>query len=215
MLKFTADKYVDDVLSGEQVACKWVKLACKRYVRDLETGQERGLVFDEEGAKAAIAFFSLLKHSKGEWAGRPLILEPWQQFIVWNLFGCKRDGSDRWLEEIASFPRNDRQPVEDTRNSRRFRTCYLEVGRKNGKSTLAAGIGLYMLTADNEPGAEVYTAATKRDQARITHSEATRMVKASPALRRMVGVSSRIICILRGRHRSMSHWGRMRIRWMG
>lgn len=180
-LRFTAEEYVEDVISGRQVACEWVRLACERYRRDQETGHERGLVFDERAAKVAIAFFSTLKHSKGEWAGRPVILEPWQQFVVWNVFGWKRDGSDVWVEVTP-------QGTEDTRHTRRFRTLYLEVARKNGKSTLAAGIGLFMLAADGEPGAEVYTAATKRDQARITHSEATRMVKASPALRRMVGV---------------------------
>jgi phage terminase large subunit-like protein len=156
---------VDDVLSGQQVACKWVRLACERHRRDLENGTERGLRFDETTAKTAIAFFRLLKHSKGEWAGRPLALEPWEQFAGWSLFGWKREDG-----------------------TRRFRTSYLEVARKNGKTTLAAGVGLYLMLADGEPGAEVYSVATKRDQARISHSEATRMAKSSPQLRRMVTI---------------------------
>lgn len=159
-IDFTANNYIEGVLNGSIIACKWVKLACERHLRDLETGHERGLHFDEQAAKLVVAFFSLLKHSKGEWAGKPVTLEPWQQFHLWVLFGWKRaDGT------------------------RRFRTSYLEVARKNGKSTLAAGIGLYLLVADGESGAEIYTAATKLDQAKIIHSEATRMVQQSPDLR--------------------------------
>lgn len=159
-IKFTYDAYVDDVLSGHRVACEWVRLACERHRDDLEVGGERGLWFDHQAAHEAIAFFALLKHSKGEWAGRPFVLEPWQQFVVASLIGWKREDG-----------------------LRRFRTGYLEVARKNGKSTLAAGLGLYLLIADGEPGAEVYTAATKRAQARITHGEATRMAKGSPVIR--------------------------------
>lgn len=165
MIEFTAERYAADVLAGRVIANRWVQLACQRYLADVAGGYERGLRFDAEAAKLAVAFFRLLKHSKGEWAGQTIRLEPWQQFVVWNLFGWKRaDGT------------------------RRFRTCYLEVARKNGKSTLAAGLGLFLMTADGEAGAEVYSAATKRDQARITHSEATRMVKASPQLRRRLTV---------------------------
>jgi len=160
-----AEQYIDDVLTGKQIACQWVRKACERHLRDLETGEERGLWFDREAAQIAIDFFSLLKHSKGEWAGTPLRLEPWQQFHLWTLFGWRRENG-----------------------LRRFRTSYLEVARKNGKTTTAAGVGLYLMLADNEPGAEIYTAATKRDQARIAHSEATRMVKSSPHLRRVIRV---------------------------
>lgn len=162
-IDFSAEKYVDDVLSGEQVACRWVQLACERHRRDLETGHERGLWFDEPAARMAVAFFTVLHHWKGEWAGTPVMLEPWQQFVVWSLFGWKRaDGF------------------------RRFRTGYLEVARKNGKTTMAAGIGLYLAFVEGEPGAEVYTAATKKDQARISHKDATEMVKRSPHLRREI-----------------------------
>lgn len=152
---------MDEVLGGRRRECRWVRLAVERHVRDLREGEERGLWFDERAGRTVIAFFGLLRHSKGEWAGRPVTLEPWQQFHLWNLFGWKRaDGT------------------------RRFRVSYLEVGRKNGKSTMGAGVGLFLQVADGEPGAEVYTAATKRDQARIVHMEAVRMVKQSPALGR-------------------------------
>lgn len=160
-----ADQYIDDVTSGRIVTGRWVRLAVERHLRDLETGHERGLWFDEKAAGKAIRFFGFLKHSKGEWAGQTISLEPWQQFILWVIFGWKRaDGL------------------------RRFRTAYQEIARKNGKSTLASGIGLYLFDADGEPGAEVYTAATKRDQARITHSEATRMVKGSQLLRKRISI---------------------------
>ena len=165
MSGFTYDQYVGDVLSGDVPACHWVRCACERNRRDLETGEERGLWFDEEKARTAITFFRLLKHSKGEWAGRTLELEPWQQFAVAMLMGWRREDG-----------------------TRRFRTSYLEVARKNGKTTLAAGLGLYLMLADGEPGAEVYSVATKRDQARLSHGEATRMAKSSPAIRRMVNV---------------------------
>lgn len=162
-MDFTAEQYVDDVLSGEVVVCRWVRLACERHRRDLETGGERGLFFDERAAKIAIAFFQVLRHWKGEWAGRPVALEPWQQFMIWSLFGWKRENG-----------------------ARRFRQAYVEVPRKNGKTTVAAGIGLLMMLVDNEPGAEIYTAATKRDQARIAHKDAAEMVRQSPELRQMV-----------------------------
>lgn len=160
-----AERYIEEVLSGQIATCKWVQLACQRHRDDLKRGEERGIYFDADAAQRVLDFFSFLKHSKGEWAGQPLYLEPWQQFFIWVVFGWMRaDGL------------------------RRFRTAYLEVPRKNGKTTMAAAMGLYLMVADNEPGAEIYTAATKRDQARIAHSEATRMVKASPALRRRLRI---------------------------
>lgn len=167
MAEYAYNQYIDDVLTGQQVACKWVRLACERHQRDLVNGQDRCLKFDDVAARHAIDFFRFLRHSKGEWAGQTVELEPWQQFVIALVFGwMAQDDQGSWL--------------------RRFRTTFLEVARKNGKSTIAAGVGLYLFDADGEPGAEVYTAATKRDQARITHSEATRMVKASPFLRRRI-----------------------------
>jgi len=157
--------YAKGVLADQIPACRFIRLACERHLRDLKSAFERGLHFDEEAAQRAIDFFGFLKHSKGEWAGQPFTLSPWQAFVVGCIFGWKR--------------------ADDLR---RFRLAYVEVPRKNGKTTLAAGIGLYLFLADEEPGAEVYTAATKRDQARIAHSEATRMVKASPALMRRVRI---------------------------
>jgi len=158
-----AEAYIDKVIAGEVVACRYVQLMAARHRRDLADGHQRGLRFDVAAAQHVLDFFRFLRHSKGEWAGRVIDLADWQQAVLWVLFGWYRaDGS------------------------RRFRTSYWEIARKNGKSTIAAGIGLYLMIGDGEPGAEVYSAATKRDQARITHQEATRMVKASPSLRRRV-----------------------------
>jgi phage terminase large subunit-like protein len=164
-MEYRAQEYAAAVLNGEQVACRQVVQACRRYLDDLEHGEERGLWFDERAAQLAIVFFQVVHHWKGEWAGQPIVLEPWQQFMVWNVFGWKREDG-----------------------TRRFRTAYLEVARKNGKTTLAAGIGLFLMLADGEPGAEIYTAATKRDQARIAHRDATQMVKNSPSLARLANV---------------------------
>jgi phage terminase large subunit-like protein len=132
---------------------------------DLTNGAARGLRFDVAVARHAIEFFGFLRDSKGEWAGQTFVLAPWQAFVVGSLFGWQRsDGL------------------------RRFRTAYCAVPRKNGKSTLSAGIGLYLLIADGEHGAEIYSAATSRDQARIVFEEAKRMVGSSPALKRRVGI---------------------------
>src|SRR5690606_8664730 len=94
-----------------------------------------------EAARHAIDFFRYLRHSKGEWAGAVIELEPWQMFRIGSVFGWMRENPD--TGEVV----------------RRFRIAYNEVARKNGKSTESAGIGLYMLDADGEPGAEVYSAA--------------------------------------------------------
>lgn len=117
--------------------------------------------FDKKAADLAVMFFQrLLIHSKGEWAGQPFVLQDWQRDdIIRPLFGWKRaDGT------------------------RKYRMVYIEIPRKNGKSTLCAGLALYMLFADGEAGAEVYSAAADRDQARIVFEEAKSMVESSPAL---------------------------------
>jgi phage terminase large subunit-like protein len=164
-----AEQYARDVISGKIIACKWVILACERHVHDLEHGHERGLYFDTEEAEQKLQFIGMLRHSKGKWGrgkGELIVLEPWQQFIVWVAFGWKRkvDGM------------------------RRFRVLYEEVARKNGKSTKAAGLGLNLAFADGEPGAEVYSAATKRDQARIVHKEAIRMVRKNATLKKYINI---------------------------
>jgi phage terminase large subunit-like protein len=155
-----AEQYIRDVQSRKVAVCRWVRLAVKRHLKDLKAGRKRGLYFDEGRANFALEFYGFLRHSTGEWAGQSFELSGWQAFVLWVVFGWRRaDGS------------------------RRFRRVYLEVARKNGKSTWAAGIGLLLLLADGEQGAQVFSAATKRDQARIVFEEAKRMVASSPALR--------------------------------
>jgi phage terminase large subunit-like protein len=157
--------YARTVTEGRVVTNSLTRLACERHLEDLTSGAARGLRFDPAAARHAIDFFGFLRHSKGEWAGQTFALAPWQAFVVGCLFGWQRsDGL------------------------RRFRTAYCAVPRKNGKSTLSAGIGLYLLIADGEQGAEIYSAATSRDQARIVFDEAKRMVGSSPALKRRVGI---------------------------
>lgn len=157
--------YAWQVVDGKVPAGRLQIQACERHLRDLETAKMRGLRWSPEAATRALEFYRFLKHSKGEWAGCEFRLEPWQQFLIGSVFG--------WLREDGL---------------RRFRIAYVEVPRKNGKTQLAAGVGLYLLIADGEPGAEVYAAATKRDQARIVWDEAARMVRASPALAKRIKV---------------------------
>jgi phage terminase large subunit-like protein len=160
-----ATAYAISVAKLTKPACRLVQQACARHLGDLENGSRRGLVWDPVKAAYAIEFFSYLHHSKGEWGGQQVQLEPWQKFIIGLAFGWKRkDGT------------------------RRFRTVYLELPRKQGKSTLLAGVGLYALIADREPGAEIYAAATRKEQARIIFDEAKRMVRGSPGLRSRVGI---------------------------
>lgn len=105
------DQYVRDVLDGTIPTGEYVRLAVERHVRDLSEGPKRGLIFNEKKAKRAIDFASLCRHSKGEWAGKPIELAPWQQFIHGSVFG--------WIREKDGY--------------RRFRTVHEEVARKNGK----------------------------------------------------------------------------------
>jgi len=159
------EPYARVVLDGKMPAGRLVRLACQRHLRDLVEGPARGLHWDRAAALYAIRFFRFLRHSKGEWAGQVVQLAPWQQFIVGSVFGWKT-----------------------AHGTRRFRTVHEEVPRKNGKSTMLAGIGLYCLVADGEPGAEVYAAATKKDQARIIFGEAQRMVRRSAPLAGIIDV---------------------------
>ncbi|MBE9509152.1 MAG: terminase large subunit [Chloroflexi bacterium] len=163
--KHPALQYADDVISGKQVACKAVRLCVERHLKDLETGKDRGLYFDEEAAQYVLDFFGYCRHYKGEWAGQVIDLEPWQQFRHWVLFGWMRDDG-----------------------LRRFREAYTQVGRGNGKTTEAAAIGLHLAFYDGEPGGEAYSCATKRDQARISHKAAIKMVKKSPELKSDIGI---------------------------
>lgn len=166
-----AQRYAQQVQAGEIPTCKWTRLAVDRQVDDLarEPSEQWPWVFDEERAARICAFLELLPHIKGKWArqGKLLVLDPWQCFIITTVFG--------WVHRETGL--------------RRFREAYIEVPRKNGKSLVSAGIGLYMLSADGEQGAEVYSAATTRDQARIVFDDAKGMAERTPDMRTYLGVA--------------------------
>lgn len=142
-----------------------VRAAAARHLRDLESGAARGLAWDAEAVGRAVRFFSdILRLNGGAFEGKPFALEPWQAFVVGSLFGWKNAAD----------------------GTRRFRMAYVEAGKGSGKSPLAAGIGLYGMLADDEPRAEIYAAATKKDQAQILFRDAVAMVEQSPRLQRAI-----------------------------
>ena len=162
--KHPVTAYAAAVVAGTIVAGPGVRDACARHLRDLKTGKARGLRFDAAAATRAIAFYTdVLKLAGGEFEGRPFVLKPWQAFIVGSLFGWRGDDGFR-----------------------RFRTAFIEAGKGCGKSPLVAGIGLYMLVADNEARAEVYAAASKKDQAMILFRDAVAMYQQSPSLAKVL-----------------------------
>lgn len=169
-----AIQYCRAVIAGKVVAGKLVRAACERQLRDLGRQASEGFpwVLSPEHAERACRFLERLRHVEGPKArlgGQPLELEPWQCFLVTSVFG--------WVHPATGH--------------RRFRKVFVEIARKNGKSFLASGIGLYMLVADGEPGAQVYSAATKREQAKIVWGVAKRIVKVTRGLRTQTGVEAR------------------------
>ena len=173
--KYPAEFYAEQVRSGAILVCEYVRLAVERYYADLDRALDEGRYFDKKAAMRAIHFIEKLKHTKGEWAGQRFRLEPWQQFVLWNIFGWKNaDGT------------------------RRFRYAYIEIARKNGKTALSAGIGLYMLFADGESRPEVYSVATVKDQAKICFSDAAEIVKATDLKNYLTPYRNSIVYELKG-----------------
>lgn len=165
-----ANKFAKAVVAGKVPCCRYVKQACQRHLDDLVASKDKRFpyVFDPKEAQKKIALIELLPHTKGEWGfKRQLItLEPWQKFGLACTFGWRRkkDGL------------------------RRFRESYWEVNRKNGKSVIAAGVGLTMFCADNEFGAEVYSGATTEKQAWEVFRPARLMAMRSPMLLEAAGI---------------------------
>ena len=152
-------QYNDLLQRGEIPACRRIKAVYARLAA--ETTAPGKYVFDEVKASRPIDFIEkFCRHSKGEWAGKPVTLELFQKAFIQALFGF----------------------VDAQTGLRRYREAFFLVGRKNGKSTLLAGLALYMLIADGEGGAEVYSTATKYAQARLLFDECHNMIKQSPAL---------------------------------
>lgn len=150
--------------AGGVTVCEKTRKAYERLADEAAHGRGRW-AFDAERGNRPIEFIErFCRHSKGEWAGRPVVLELWQKAFVCALFGF----------------------VDSDTGTRRFTEALLCIARKGGKSTLAAGILLYLLIADGEPGAEVYTVATKLDQAKLIFDEAAHMVEQSPTLAKRI-----------------------------
>ncbi len=153
-------RYAADIISGKILACKWIKLAAERHFNDMYRSANDNTYkyeFDESKAKRIIDFYKFINHTKGVLARTPIRLLPWQQFALGSLIG--------WVRKDNGL--------------RRFKQCNIWVARKNGKSTIASGLALFLLVADNETGAEVYSVATKVDQARIVWDDAVRMLSMS------------------------------------
>lgn len=165
-----ANYYARAVIGGGVPACKWVRLACARHLDDLKASRAAGYAyyFDADAGERACEFIELLPHTKGKWAkrGERIRLEPWECFILVCVFGWKRRKN----------------------GTRRFRELYAELPRKNGKSQFGAGIGLYMLIADDEAGAEVYSGATTEKQAWEVFGPARQMIERTPGLRDAAGI---------------------------
>lgn len=167
-----ADGYIQGVLSGVVPACKWTALACERQLEDLERAKKKSspIEWHPELGNKVCKFVELMPHIKGEWAKLRLkiTLEPWMSFMLTTVFG--------WIR---------------TDGFRRFRNVYIEVARKNAKSTIAAGVGNYMFAADGEEGAEVYSAATAKDQAKIVFLTARLMARKTPSFVDRFGIDVR------------------------
>lgn len=177
-----ATQYARDVVDGRILACKWVKLACSRHLKNLEQDAAgwrytwNPLLITPEGkeyrpADRVCLLGEMLPHIKGDWAARGELIElqPWDIFVFASIFG--------WIDRETK--------------KRRFRTADLFVPRKNAKSTKGAIIGLYMLAADGEHGAEVYSGATSEDQAKEVFTPARLMTDRTPEFRKRFGIVTR------------------------
>ena len=166
-----AIEYAADVRAGRIIACQWVRLACARFERDRARDNDPDWPYrlDFAQAERVCRFVELLPHTKGKWAQKRelLHLAPWQAFIYVNVFG--------WLHKDTGL--------------RRFRVSQKVVPRKNGKSAMSAPAGLFMLAADNEYGAEVYSGATTEKQAWEVFRPACEMAKKTPALLKHYGIA--------------------------
>jgi phage terminase large subunit-like protein len=175
-----AKGYARDVTSGKIVAGKSIRLQCRRFLEELKASKRADFPhrFDADKAARVCRFIERLPHSKGKWARKKetLRLEPWQIWILACSFG--------WLRKRDGL--------------RRFRVLFVVVPRKNGKSALSAGVGLFMLCADGEFGAEVYSGATNEKQAWEVFKPAQLMAKRTPALLARFGIevnAKSLVCV--------------------
>lgn len=154
-------QYARDVVAGRETACKWVKAACRRHIRDVERAQDGWVYhFDRWHGDDVCDFIEKLPHTEGEWETPTIWLEPPQVFILSTVFGWRKSDGRR-----------------------RFSTVYIEMARKGAKSTLTAGVSLYCLTCEGEPGPQIVIGATTGEQAGKVFNPARKMVGSTPALR--------------------------------
>lgn len=172
------EEYYQFLLKNPDKANHKVLITYKRLVQDIynpkqvsffneitEQRETHTYIFNLEKGNRPIEFIErFCKHSKGKWAGKPVILELWQKAFIQALFGF----------------------IDKETKLRKYKKGILFVGRKNGKSTIDAGLGNYMLTSAGEGGAEIYSVATKKDQAKVVWEEAKRMIKKSPVLAKRI-----------------------------
>lgn len=163
-MKNFIEAYLDEIKAGKCIVCKRTRRQYERLVDDIHHPKD-GYIFDQARAERPIAFIErFCKHSKGEWAGQPLRLELFQKAFISALFGF----------------------VDAKTGYRKYRETLFYVARKNGKSVMLSGLALYMLIADQEAGAEVYSVASKKDQAKIIYEETYNMVRQSPDLLQVI-----------------------------
>lgn len=174
--------YARSVVAGEIAACKWTKLAANRLLQDLAKQGTPAFPYrlDRDKGARICRFVGQTKHVKGPLAGLPIRVEPWQAFVLVQAFGWVHDGG----------PRD---------GLRRFRRVYIEVPRGNAKSTLSSAVALYCLGADGEGGAECYSLATTRAQAKIVFDSAQMMARKSPELSKALGLEVLAHSIVQGR----------------
>lgn len=174
-----AEDYARAVVAGKIPACKWVKLACKRHLdeKKLSRKKEFPYKFDPALAEKVAKFMQLLPHTKGKWASKreAITLEPWQLFSICIPFG--------WIRKKDK--------------TRRYRTVLIFVPRKNGKSIIGGGLGLYMFSADGEFGAEIYSGATTEKQAWEVFRPAKLMAERTQPLREHFGIDVNASSLIR------------------
>jgi phage terminase large subunit-like protein len=167
-----AEKYIADVLSGRVKVSATTRLTFERHKRDLRVAIESGWYFDKKAVERVFDFCTLLKHSPDKNTWVPFAPEAWQAAIIYLIFGWhKKDGT------------------------RRFNYAYIEIPKKNGKTTFAAVFANYLLFFDGEEEAEVYCAATVEKQARLCFEMAKKMIEHSPALKKRTRVLTKNINI--------------------
>lgn len=163
-------EYAESVVAGKVLACEWVKLACKRHLTDLEkfAAKDSPFVFQASAAERVCDVVQHFPHIHGHWAKAQmrLTLEGWQSFILMSVFG--------WKATVTK--------------ARRFRVVYIEVPRKNAKSTLTSAVGLYLLACDGEQGGHIVSAANTREQAKLVFTDAQLMARKEPGFRSRFGI---------------------------